>query len=295
MKPKNLTISFPWQPLALAVLVLGFSGCSGSKNTASLSTMDASMTMDGEPTEWDLESTRLLMDDRFHIYASKNTTEDILYVYVNVASPFLQEAIKRSGLTLYLSSNKENPKARGVTYPSGTFNLLRDNPGFYDDFLRDKEWLGKKENIDQLRASEPRIYETATLKEKYDKKSSQDAANVPLSMVQSEGTVMGLDTLKTGLSLEWKIPLNRTAPFQVETGELIMGIAIEPPMFVFRNDEDITQPSSRVGQGVGRGGYGYGGYGQGRYGRQPRRRTPSDQGPAIRRSLGETEVWFTLK
>ncbi|HBW00331.1 MAG TPA: hypothetical protein DEF03_03960 [Bacteroidetes bacterium] len=292
MKPHTLLQSF-----AFALITLGLIGCSGSQNTASLSTMDAPMIMDGEPAEWDLESTRLLMDDRFHIYASKNPTGDVLYVYINVASPFLQEAVKRSGLTLYLSSDKENPEARGVTYPSGTFNLLRDNPSFYDDFLRDKEWLGKKENIDDLQASEPRIYETATLKEKYDKKSTQDAANVPLSMVQSEGTVIGLDTVQTGLSLEWKIPLDRTAPFQVESGELVMGIAIEPPMFVFRSDEDITQPSSRVGQGqgYGRGGYGYGGYGQGRYGRRPQRRTPTDQGHAIRRSLGETEVWFTLK
>ena len=77
-----------------------------------------------------------------------------------------------------------------------------------------------------------------------------------------------------------------------------MGIAIEPPMFVFRSDEDITQPSSRVGQGYGGygyGGYGYGGYGQGRYGRRPQRRAPTDQGHAVRRSLGETSVWFTLK
>ncbi len=293
MKPLSLFSTF-----ILALLTISMLGCSGSKNTTTLSSMDATLSLDGEPTEWDLESTRLLMDDRFHIYASKNSTGDVLYVYINVASPFLQEAVKRSGLTLYLSSDKDNPEARGVTYPSGTFNLLRDNPGFYDDFLRDREWLGKKENIDNLQASEPRIYETATLKEKYDKKSTQDAANVPLSMVQSEGTVIGLDTVQTGLSLEWMIPLDQTAPFQVSSGELIMGIAIEPPMFVFRSDEDITQPSSRVGQGYGGygyGGYGYGGYGQGRYGRRPQRRAPSDQGHAVRRSLGETEVWFTLK
>lgn len=245
--------------------------------------------VDGSPGEWALDRTILERNDLFNFHAASDG--DFLYLYVEVLSQFHQFALRRSGFTVYVSNDTKNRRKRGVSYPSGTFNLLRDDPGFYDDFLRNPEWMQKPENQEFMERLDTQIYDLATLSERMDSKGRPVYATYPMGMIESEGALVAVDTTRRTMGIEWRIPLDGTAPFQIGKGEAVIGFAIEPPRFVFQDEGQ---------QNMGGGGYygndyRYGGYGYGRGYSRRARYSQADRAMSLRRAMGEYEKWFTVR
>lgn len=307
--PKNLKTT--WGAALLALGVAGTLGCGSGKAVvleqaewrsrsgeaadaggarADVAQTDGAPTIDGTPSEWTLDQTMLERNDLFNFHAASDG--EFLYLYVEVLSQFHQFALRRSGFTVYLSNDPKNRRKRGVSYPSGTFNLLRDDPGFYDEFLRNPEWMQKPENQEFMERLDTQVFELATMSERRESKGRPVFANYPLGMVQSEGALVAVDTTRRTMGIEWRIPLDGTAPFQLRKGETVIGFAIEPPRFVFQDEGQ---------QSMGGAGYygndyrygGYGGYGGG-YSRRARY-SQADRAMGMRRAMGEYEKWFTVR
>lgn len=251
--------------------------------------------IDGLSNDWNLEKTALLRDELMNFHAA--TDQQNLYLFVDIKAEFYKAALSRSGFTIYLSNDEDNKRARGVTYPAGAFNLLRDDPNFYDEFLSSPDWIQSPANQDLLKELERDIYDLTMVSEKSDGKQKAQFGTYALERITSEGTQVAVDTSSRYVSFEWKIPLDRTIPFQLQPGKILIGFTIEPPQFVFREDasEDLTRRQSAMGGYGGYGGYGYGGYGGAGYYGGGRRQSSQSQGQLLRRALGEYDKWFTVK
>ena len=245
--------------------------------------------VDGSPGEWALDRTILERNDLFNFHAASDG--EFLYLYVEVLSQFHQFALRRSGFTVYVSNDIKNRRKRGVSYPSGTFNLLRDDPGFYDDFLRNPEWMQKPENQEFMERLDTQIYDLATLSERMDSKGRPVYATYPMGMIESEGALVAVDTTRRTMGIEWRIPLDGTAPFQVRKGEAVIGFAIEPPRFIFQDEGQQTMG----GGGYYGNDYRYGGYGYGGGASRRMRYSQADRAMGMRRAMGEYEKWFTVR
>lgn len=291
--------------IAVLLMLVG-QACSGSKaltlheveprTSAITAATDLAITIDGTPSEWDLDATIVQRNQDFNIHAQ--TDQEHLYLYVEILNPFFNRAIRNSGFTVYLSPDPKNRKARGVTFPIGAFNLLRDNPGYYQDFLRDKEWFQSPANADYLVELHRKIFNDVMLTEQKEPKARAYTGNLPLSMIESEGTFVTADTSRRVTSFEWAIPMDGSAPFQIRGGELHLGFSIDPPRFNYPDESGNSVVGSPYDVGYGGyGGYGYGGYGYGGYGGYGRRRSapPRSQSMTMRRALGEFETWFVIR
>jgi len=114
------------QTTAILVLSLFIVACSGSRTITTPAT-DRTLTIDGNLSGWDLQHSLIERTDAVSYYATHDN--EFLYLYIDVRSPARNNAIRQSGLIIYLSSDEGNRKQVGLAFPSGTFNLLRKTPG----------------------------------------------------------------------------------------------------------------------------------------------------------------------
>ena len=252
--------------------------CSGPK-TLSLSEKSNPLTIDGNLSDWNTGNTLIRSDDHLNVYATNDS--EFLYLFIDVRSARKDQAIKRSGLIVYLSDSKDNRKDKGIGFPSGSFNLLRENPGVYQSFLNDPEWNQKPANRETLQDLSENVFDRVMIVERYNNGSDTDHGFIDIEQLNVDGFEMAAGEGGRFTSIEMKIPIDGSSIYNVESDRLWIGFVVEPPRFRMQNNQyDASMRHQRGGQ-----------YGNRRQPAQNR----SQQESALRRQLGEFEEWYILR
>jgi hypothetical protein len=94
--------------------------------------------------------------------------EQNLYVYVDFKSPFYNHAVENSGFIVYISEDEDNKKRRGLGFPSGAFNLMREDPASFRDMTRDSDWLNNTQNYRRLESLQEENFNQVMIVERYE-------------------------------------------------------------------------------------------------------------------------------
>ena len=256
-----------------------FIGCSSTETfTAHQKTSD--IEINGNLSGWPSSDALIHNSDSFDYYVMQD--EQNLYVYVDFKSPFYNHSIENSGFIMYISEDEDNKKRRGLGYPSGAFNLLREDPASFRDMTRDSDWLNNTQNYRRLESLQEENFNQVMIVERYEDTNDAQYGFVTFAQIEAEGLELAAARDRRYYGLEFKIPLDQSAPFELLPGKKYwIGFAIEPPEFNFRNTGDLNQYSSQYGN---------------RRGVNPRNRpSSSNQQAQLRRQLGQYEQWFLLE
>jgi hypothetical protein len=256
--------------LAVAILL---SGC-GSTATITPERSVRAPEIDGSLSDWNTGNTLIMPDDHANYYARYD--DDNLYLFIEITSPFRDRAVRQSGLIVYLSDREENRNKTGVGYPSGSFNLLREDPATFDDFLTESDWFSNPANIDLLDTLEEEIFDRILVVERPDGRNP-DYGFVDQSRIEVDGMKIAADNRSRYISVEMQIPRNGDSIYGFSGDEVWLGLAIETPSFRLNTDSDYS-PTMNQRRDI---------YGNQRQ-RQPRRQD-------ISRSLGAFEKWVKLE
>ncbi|MEX2602245.1 MAG: hypothetical protein WD355_11380 [Balneolaceae bacterium] len=237
-------------------------------------------TVDGNLNDWPTADTQIFSSEAFRFYAKRDSEN--LYIFVDFLSPYYNEVVNKSGFILYMSQEDQNRKRKGLGFPSGSFHQLREQPGRYEELTTNLEWLNNPQNHDVLDGLETENFERIMIIERYESGSPQYGF-VSRSQVEAIGVELEASTDRRYYGMEYKIPLNNAAPFELLPGETYwLGFAIEPPEFRFRDDTNTTTSPDR--------------YGGGMYGRQRSRSSDqTEMNQAMRRQFGQYEEWFKVR
>lgn len=255
-----------------------WAGC-GSTETITTHQHDSPIEIDGDLGDWPTSSSNIYNSDYFDYYTMQNSEN--LYIYVDFKSPFYNQAINDSGFILYLSEDEGNKKQRGIGFPAGSFNLLRDDLTAYRNLTRESDWLSKPQNRQRLESMREENFDQVMIVERLGSSSDAQYGFVTFSQIEAQGIELAAAQDRRYYGLEFKIPLDGSPPFELEKGKTYwLGFAIEPPEFTFRDDSNTQQYSDRrSGQ---RGGL-----------RSMGRSV--DQGAQLRRQMGQYEEWFKIQ
>lgn len=253
-----------------------FYACSSSK-VITPNKSDEELTVDGNLSDWSLGNSLLEESESVNYYVTH--TDNFLYLYVDVRSPAMNNAMKQSGFTVYLSNSEGERKKAGILYPTGTYNLLRSsNPAEYQTFLRDPEWAQKQSNSKLLQDLEEDVFEQPMVVERYDDSSNAQRGFVSMDQLEVDGIQLSIDQDRRLIGLEMKVPLNSSSVFNINDEDNIwLGLEIDPPNFRVSSEYDSTSRNS-----------------QQRMGGQTQQRNQGNQRANIRRSMGQYEKWFKL-
>lgn len=253
-----------------------FYACSGTK-VMSPDKSDRELTIDGNLSDWNLGNSLLEESESVNYYVTH--TNNFLYLYVDIRSPSMNNAMKQSGFTIYFSNNEGDRKRVGIAYPAGSFNLLRNNnPAEYESFLRDPEWAQKQANRTMLQDLEKEVFEQPMIVERYDDSSNAQRGFVGMDQLEVDGVQIAINQDRRLIGLEMRIPLDGSSVYNINSeSNLWLGLEIEPPNFRMSSDYDTTSRNS-----------------QQRMGQQTQRRNQGNQRANLRRSLGQYEQWFLL-
>ncbi|WP_147303646.1 hypothetical protein [Rhodohalobacter sp. SW132] len=256
--------------LSITLLLL-FTACSGSRMVTTHQT-ETQITVDGSLSDWNIEQSVVDRSDAAHYYAAFD--DEYLYLFVDVRSAARNSAMRQSGFIIYLSDNQENRKRAGIAFPSGTFNLLRENPGVYNSFINDEEWSQNPQNRELLEDLQENIFDRIMIIEQSG--SDRNRGFINKDQLQVDGIEIASDDGRRLLGIEMRVPLNDASLFNLSSDEIWLGFEIDPPNFRIRNDQD-TMNQQRYG-------------GQRRPMQQQRRNNPSN----MRHMMGAYEQWFHL-
>lgn len=259
---------------SLIPFLLFISAC-GSTSQFSSPKLESPLTIDGALSDW--STSESLLDEREDANFYTTHDDDFLYIYVDIRSPFRDRSIRQSGFIIYLSDNQEMRKRIGLGFPTGSFNLLRDNPGQYNSFLTDNEWMGKPENTELIDSLEDEIFERAMIVQRQDGRTNPEHGFVEISQLEVDGIEIAVDEQRRYLSLEVKIPRDGSSLFEFSGDEVWLGFAVETPNFRIPEQSEYSATVQNRNQGM--------------YGNN-RQRAPQRQN--IARNLGEFEQWYKL-
>lgn len=254
-------------------------GCSSSK-VVSIPSTDKPPEINGYLENWNIAETELETTDLFRYLATYD--DDHLYLFIEFRSFFYNEAAKRSGLIVYLSNDQKNRRARGVAFPSGSFNLLRENPGLYDTFLSDPEWIQKPESQTMIKNMEMDNFHRVMIVDKTTGKSNPNFGFTNIEQIEAEGTIMRANPDSRLTTIELKIPLDGSAPFQINKGNLWIGFSIEPPEFKL-GDTNISAAPTEMER-----------FYRQQYGQNVRSANIT-QRHNLQRQMGQYDSWFRVK
>ncbi|PWN06211.1 hypothetical protein [Rhodohalobacter mucosus] len=256
----------------LSASLIFFAAC-GSTSTITPPETSDTPVIDGSLSDWDTGETLIMPEEGINYYARYD--EQNLYLFIEITSPFRDRTIRQSGLIVYLSDNEEERNKTGVGYPSGSFNLLRENPAVFNDFLTESDWFSKPANLDMLENLEEQIFDRILIVERPDGRNPEYAF-VDQTRIEVDGMQIAADNRSRYISLELKIPRNGDSIYGFNGNDVWLGLAVETPSFRINTDSDYSPTMDRQ-RGI---------YGNQRQ-RQPRRQD-------ISRSLGEFEKWVRL-
>lgn len=266
---------FPLNTLAffLPASLIFFAACGSTSTITPPQTADVPV-IDGSLSDWDTGQTLIMPEEGINYYARYD--EENLYLFIEVTSPFRDRTIRQSGLIVYLSDHEEERKKTGIGYPSGSFNLLRENPAVFNDFLTESDWFSKPANLDMLDTLEEEIFDRVLIVERPDGKNPEFAF-VDQTRIEVDGMQIATDNRSRYISLELKIPRKGNSIYGFSSNEVWLGLAVETPSFRISTDNNYS-PTMNSQRDI---------YGNQRQ-RQPRRQD-------ISRSLGEFEKWVKLE
>ena len=246
----------------------------GSTATVSPERTSEAPVIDGNLSDWNTSRTLIESDDQSNTYARYD--EDYLYLYIEITSPFRDRAIRQSGLIVYLSDREETRNKTGLAFPSGSFNLLREDPALYNDFLTESDWFSNPANIDLLETLEEDIFDRIMIVERPDGRNA-DYGFIDYSRIEVDGMRIASDNRSRYIAVEMQIPRNGNSIYGFSGDEVWLGLAVETPSFRFNTDNEYSPTMNRQ-RDI---------YGNQRQ-RQPRRQDLS-------RSLGAFEKWMKLE
>lgn len=262
--------------LFIITVIFALNACS-SINQFSVPSTENQLAIDGSLSDWDRSAS--LMEGREDINFYTSFDDEYLYLFIDVRGPFKDRAIKQSGLIVYLSDDKEMRQKLGIGIPSGSFNLLREYPTQYNEFLRDGEWFSKPQNRELLSGLENDIYDRIMIVERRDGKSNPEYGFIEISQLEVDGMEVFVDRQGRYTAIEMKIPRDGSSIYGFSSDRVWLGFAVETPNFRIQDDNDITTMRQDRRNNM--------------YGNQQRRRAPSRTSMA--RSLGEFEVWYRIE
>jgi hypothetical protein len=254
-------------------LSLLFVACSGSR-TVTTPVTDRPLTIDGNLSGWNLEQSQVERTDAVTYYATHDN--EFLYLYVDVRSPGMNNAIRQSGLIIYLSSDENNRKQVGLAFPSGTFNLLREDPGAYRSFLNDPEWGHDPQNRERLQTLEEEIFDRIMIVERTGG-SDRNHGFINKDQLVIDGIEVAAAEGRRLMGLEMRVPLNESSLFNLEGDNIWLGFEVDPPNIRLQDDQSSMNQQQQ------------------RYGNQ--RRVSQSRGnrqASLRQQMGQYEQWYQL-
>lgn len=256
----------------LLLLTLILAGCSSVKTISTPETV-SSPDIDGNISDWDMQESLIERTNIANYYATHDN--NFLYLYIDVKSPGHNQAMRQSGFIIYLNSGDEDDRNRiGLAFPSGTFNLLRENPAVYDAFVTDQEWLQQPQNRDRLEALESSIFNRVMVVERMD--SEENYGFIDKERLQVDGIQIETGDNRRLMTIEMQIPLNSSSIYNIRGEKVWLGFEIDPPSF--RIQDNNPTGSNRQGYG--------------RRGSMSQQRSPSRTN--IRQRMGAFESWYLL-
>lgn len=258
--------------LLFAITLSILTGCSSTKTVSTPQTAD-SPEIDGNISDWNMQETLLERTEIADYYSSHDN--EFLYLYVDVKSPGHNQAMRQSGFTIYLNSGSEDDRNQiGLAFPSGTFNLLRENPMVYDSFTSDDDWFQQPQNRERLEALEPEIFNRVMIVERMG--SETNYGFLEKERLQVDGIEIATADNRRLMTIEMRVPLNSSSIYSLSGNEFWLGFEIDPPNFRIQNDNNT---------GVSRQGYG-------RRGSMYQGSTPSRTN--LRQRMGAFERWYRI-
>lgn len=227
-----------------------FFGCSSTRTVSPPQASEAP-EIDGNISGWDLQRSAIEQTEVADYYATQD--DEFLYIYIDVKSPAHNQAMMQSGFIIYLGNNKDDRNRTGIAYPSGTFNLLRENPAVYDSFLNNEEWFRDPQNVERLEELQDEIFDRVMIVER-------NGSDTNYGFIDKEQLrVDGID-IETGenrrlTTIEMRIPLNTSSVYTISGEELWLGFEIDPPNFNIQNNDNSSMANRRRGYGRGSGMY----------------------------------------
>lgn len=261
--------------LSLITLGLILSAC-GSTQTIQTAKADRDISVDGSISDWNTSASRINAKDQANYYAKYD--DDNIYLFVDIRDIRKDRSIRQSGFIVYLSDNEDRRKQTGLGVPPGTFNLLRERPSTYSDFIRQDDWTGQPENRATLERLEEELFDRIMVVERENGRSSAEHGFVDYSQLEVDGIEIAIDTSGRFLSIEMKIPRDGSSIFPAFNDKAWVGFAIEPPNFRYSRSSDYQADQATAGA--------YGGA------QHQQQRQPSSRDMA--RALGEFDDWFIL-
>jgi len=246
--------------------------CSGSKTVTTPAT-DQSPTVDGNLTGWNLEQTEVDRSDEINYYATHDN--EFLYLYIDVKSLAINSAMRQSGFIIYLSSNEENRKRVGIAIPSGSFNLLREDPSAYHSFLTDQEWRQNSRNMELIQGLEEEIFDRIMVVERMGS-SDRNHGFINKDQLLIDGIEIAVQEGRRLMGIEMRVPLNDASLFNLEGNKVWLGFEIDPPNIRVQEDQTSMNQNQRYG-------------GQRRVSQQRGSRHGN-----IRQRMGQYEKWYHL-
>jgi hypothetical protein len=232
---------------ALALIAIFYSGCSGTKTISTPQTTQ-SPEIDGNISGWNMQESVIERTDLADYYATHDN--DFLYLYIDVKSLAHNHAMKQSGLIIYISSSEENRNRIGLAFPSGTFNLLRENPVVYESFITDQEWFQQPQNLDRLESLETQIFDRVMVVEQTG--SDTNYGFVDKERLQVDGIEISTGDNRRLMSIEMRVPLNSSSIYNLKGNNLWLGFEIDPPNFRIQSNDNNASRQQGYGSRRGR-------------------------------------------
>ncbi len=246
--------------------------CSGAESLT-INKTESPLTIDGSLSDWNTSNSQIMSNDGLNVYAKND--DEFLYLFLDVRSAVRDQQIRRAGLIVYIGSSKDTRRDKGIGYPAGTFNLLRET-GVYQDFLSDPQWGQNRSNMQLLTELEEDLPNRVMIVERFDGSDSHHGF-IDIEQLTIDGFEIVKNEASRYTSIEMKIPIDGTSIFNVDSNRFWVGFATEPPRFrMQRSDYDASQRQQRGQMG----------------GQRQRQQSAAQQESAMRRNLGEFEEFF---
>jgi len=260
----------------LVIPILFFMVSCGSTNQFNPAQLNSSITVDGNLSDWN--TTQTLFDDRDQANYYSAYDEDFLYLFIDIRGAMKDMSIRRSGFTVYISDDEETRKSVGVSFPPGTFNLLREFPGAFSSFTRESDWMSKPENRELMENLNDELFDRVMIIQRTNSDGDASYGFIDSSQLEVDGMEIAVNSESRTIGLEMKIPRDGTSIYGFSGDNVWLGFEIEPPEFRIQGSSEYSATTS------GR---------RDQYGNQQRPRRTSNAD--ISRNLGQMERWHIIQ
>ncbi len=228
--------------LLAGLILFAIHACSSSEKMVA-PVANQEVTVDGDLSDWPHTKAMIKESNSFNYYAMHK--EDHLYLFINMKNIRYKNLVEDAGFTIYISGEKKNKKALGITYPVGAYNFLKQRPGQYRQFKQNKEWLKKPENQELLEELKEENYNKAMITQREHKKQTPQEVIVDLKRLEAQGIQIEREQRHNRVQIELSIPLKSTKTQQFAVApsnnrSLQVGFAVDPP------DKDWDNESTTV-------------------------------------------------